>query len=58
MFFQDTDVLTLYNARFDGIGDPDGETNQQIGMGDLRTAAWFDPFGKVKTRDLHRGFRR
>ncbi len=43
MFFQDTDVLMLYNARFDGIEDPDGETDQQIGMGDLRVAAWFDP---------------
>ncbi|WP_380280460.1 hypothetical protein [Kitasatospora purpeofusca] len=58
MFFQDTDVLMLYNARFDGIEDPDGETNQQIGMGDLRAAAWFNPFGNVKTRDPHRGFRR
>ncbi|MFJ2779718.1 hypothetical protein [Kitasatospora sp. NPDC087315] len=58
MFFQDTDVLMLYSARFDGIEDPDGETNRQIGMGDLRVAAWFEPFGNVKTRDPHRDFRR
>ncbi|MFE7194353.1 hypothetical protein [Kitasatospora sp. NPDC057541] len=58
MFFQDTDVLMLYDARFDGIEDPDGETNRQIGMGDLRAEAWFDPFGDVQTRDPHRGFRR
>ncbi|MFI9276164.1 hypothetical protein ACIGXM_36615 [Kitasatospora sp. NPDC052896] len=58
MFFQDTDVLMLYDRRFDGIGDPDDDTNRQLGVGDLRAPAWFEPFGNVKTRDPHRGFRR
>lgn len=58
VFFQDTDVLMLYNARFDGIEDPDGETNQHMGIGDLRAAAWFEPFLNVQARDPHRGFRR
>ncbi|MFF3601686.1 hypothetical protein [Kitasatospora indigofera] len=58
MFFQDTDVLMLYNPRFDGIEDPDGDTNRQLRMGDLRAAAWFEPFGNTNTRDPHRGFRR
>jgi hypothetical protein len=58
VFFQDTDVLMPYNARFDGIEDPDGETNQHMGIGDLRAAAWFEPFLNVQARDPHRGFRR
>ncbi|MFG3526584.1 hypothetical protein ACGF8B_07555 [Streptomyces sp. NPDC047917] len=58
MFFQDTDVLMLYNTRFDGIEEPDGETNQHMGIGDLRAAAWFEPFLNVDARDPHRGFRR
>ncbi|MGW7441948.1 hypothetical protein [Kitasatospora sp. NPDC054795] len=58
MFFQDTDVLMLYSARFDGIEDPDGDANRQLGVGDLRARAWFEPFGNVEARDPHRGFRR
>ncbi|MFF2077457.1 hypothetical protein ACFVXG_22220 [Kitasatospora sp. NPDC058162] len=58
MFFQDTDVLMLYSSRFDGIEDPDGDANRQLGMGDLRAQAWFEPFGNVTARDPHRGFRR
>ncbi|MFB7596239.1 hypothetical protein [Streptomyces sp. NPDC056160] len=58
VFFQDTDVLMLYNARFDGIEDPGGETNQYMGIGDLRAAAWFEPFLNVDARDPRRGFRR
>ncbi len=58
VFFQDTDVLMLYNSRFDGIEDPDGETNQHMGIGDLRVAAWFEPFLNVQARDPRRGFRR
>ncbi|MEU5626691.1 MULTISPECIES: hypothetical protein [Streptomyces] len=57
VFFQDTDVLMLYNARLDGIEDPDGETNQHMGIGDLRAAAWLEPFLNVQARDPHRGFR-
>ncbi|MET8626309.1 hypothetical protein ABZW30_21570 [Kitasatospora sp. NPDC004669] len=58
MFFQDTDVLMLYSSRFDGIEDPDGDANRQLGVGDLRAQAWFEPFGNVTVRDPHRGFRR
>jgi len=58
MFFQDTDVLMLYSSRFDGIEDPDGDANRQLGVGDLRAQAWFEPFGNVTARDPHRGFRR
>ncbi|MFE6054940.1 hypothetical protein ACFQ6N_29675 [Kitasatospora sp. NPDC056446] len=58
MSFQDTDVLMLYSSRFDGIEDPDGDANRQLGVGDLRAQAWFEPFGNVTARDPHRGFRR
>ncbi|WP_052230321.1 hypothetical protein [Streptomyces sp. CT34] len=58
VFFQDYDVLMLYSARFDGIEDPDDETNRYMGIGDLRPAAWFDPFLNVPAADPHRGFRR
>ncbi|WP_326811034.1 hypothetical protein OIE62_23115 [Streptomyces scopuliridis] len=58
IFFQDSDVLMLYSARFDGIEDPDGETNQYMGIGDLRASAWFEPFLNVTARAPHRGFRR
>lgn len=57
VFFQDTDVLMLYNSRFDGIEDPDGETNQHMAIGGLRVAAW-EPFLNVQARDPRRGFRR
>ncbi|MFD4660985.1 hypothetical protein ACFWP2_35815 [Kitasatospora sp. NPDC058444] len=55
---EDTDVLMLYSSRFDGIEDPDGDANRQLGVGDLRAQAWFEPFGNVTARDPHRGFRR
>ncbi|MFD8478199.1 hypothetical protein [Kitasatospora sp. NPDC059673] len=58
LFFQDTDVLMLYSARFDGIEDPDNDINRDLGIGDLRPAAWFEPFGNVEARDPRRGFRR
>ncbi|MFE2643517.1 hypothetical protein ACFXDO_13200 [Streptomyces nigra] len=58
LFFQDHDVLLLFDARLDGIEDPDGDVNQHMGMGDLRTAAWFEPFGYPPARDPKRGFRR
>ncbi|MEU3408339.1 hypothetical protein ABZ766_30915 [Streptomyces sp. NPDC006670] len=58
VFFQDSDVLMLYSARFDGVEDPDDETNLRLGIGDLRAAAWFEPFLNVPARDPHRGFRR
>ncbi len=58
LFFQDHDVLMLFDARFDGVDDPDGDVNQRLGMGDLRAAAWFEPFGYPPVRDPRRGFRR
>ncbi|MFD8909918.1 hypothetical protein [Streptomyces sp. NPDC059575] len=58
LFFQDTDVRMLYNARFDGIEERRGETNQHMGIGDLRSAEWFEPFLNVQARDPHRGYRR
>lgn len=58
LFFQDHDVLMLFDSRLDGIEDPDGDVNQRLGMGDLRTAAWFEPFGYPDARDPGRGFRR
>ncbi|MEV4503829.1 hypothetical protein [Streptomyces klenkii] len=58
VFFQDSDVPMLYSARCDGIEDPDDESNRYMGIGDLRTAAWFEPFLNVPVRDPHRGFRR
>ncbi|MFE7278662.1 hypothetical protein [Streptomyces sp. NPDC057623] len=58
LFFQDHDVLMLFDARLDGIEDPDGDVNQRLGMGDLRAAAWFEPFGYPDARDPGRGFRR
>ncbi|MBT2674239.1 hypothetical protein J7E95_26195 [Streptomyces sp. ISL-14] len=58
LFFQDHDVLMLFDARLDGIEDPDGDVNQRLGMGDLRAAAWFEPFGHPPARNPERGFRR
>ncbi|GAA3053133.1 hypothetical protein GCM10020229_75940 [Kitasatospora albolonga] len=58
VLFQDHDVLMLYSARHDGIEDPDDDTNQTLGIGDLRPAAWFHPFQNETARDPHRGFRR
>lgn len=58
LLFQDHDVLMLFDARLDGVEDPDGDVNQRLGMGDLRAAAWFEPFGYPDARDPKRGFRR
>ncbi|MGW0756028.1 hypothetical protein ACWD1Y_05985 [Streptomyces sp. NPDC002814] len=56
--FPDHDVLILFDARLDGIEDPDGAVNQRLGMGDLRAAEWSGPFGHPPARDPERGFRR
>jgi hypothetical protein len=58
VFFQDHDIMLLYSADMDGIEAPDNEINQETGMGDLRPAAWFDPFENVEPRDPGRTFRR
>lgn len=55
---QDHDVQMLYDPAHDGIEDPDGDTNRELGAGDLRPHTWFRPFLNAEPRDLHRGFRR
>ena len=57
LLFQDHDVLMLFDARLDGIEDSNGDVNQRLGVGDLRPAAWFEPFGHPPVRDPERGFR-
>lgn len=58
MFFQDHDVLMLYDETLDGIETPDNPTNAYLRMGDLRPASWFEHFANVEPRDSNRGFRR
>ncbi|MCX4633092.1 hypothetical protein [Streptomyces sp. NBC_01443] len=58
LLFQDHDVLMLFHTQFSGIEDPENPTNQSMGIGDLREAAWFTPFGSRSIRDPRRGFRR
>ncbi|MGW1249523.1 hypothetical protein [Streptomyces sp. NPDC002535] len=58
LLFQDHDVLMLFHSKFTGIEDPDHPANQFMGVGDLREAAWFDPFDNRGIRDPRRGFRR
>lgn len=45
VLFQDHDVLALFQPGLDGIEAPAIEANCEIGMGDYRPAAWFEPFG-------------
>ncbi|MDX3854091.1 hypothetical protein [Streptomyces sp. AK02-01A] len=47
VFFQDSDVLMLYKARFDEVENPEGDANRQLGIGDLPAAVWFDPVQNV-----------
>lgn len=56
--FQDHDVLALFQARLDGIEDPSNDVNRELGMGDHRPAAWFEPFNGATPRDGRRPFRR
>lgn len=58
LFFEDHDVLMLYDASLDGFEDPGNDLNQEYGMGDLRPAAWFRFFAHLEPRDPARGFRR
>ncbi|MFE9852243.1 hypothetical protein ACFYPN_26090 [Streptomyces sp. NPDC005576] len=51
MFFQDTDVLMLYDAGLDGVEDPEDEVNQRLHIGDLRPSVWFEPFLNVAPRE-------
>lgn len=58
LLFQDHDVLMLFHTELSGIKDPENPANQSMGVGDLREAAWFDPFDNRSIRDPRRGFRR
>jgi hypothetical protein len=51
LFFQDEDILLLYDARFEGVEDPETEINQELGIGDYRPAAWFATFGNMEPRE-------
>jgi hypothetical protein len=58
VFFQDHDILGLFDLGRDGIEDPDSEQNRAIGMGDYRPQAWFRSFLNATPRDGRRAFRR
>jgi hypothetical protein len=58
IFFQDHDVLVLFDAEMDGFEDPSNPSNQYAGASDLRPDAWFRAFNSGQPlRDPHRGFR-
>jgi hypothetical protein len=58
VFFQDHDILELFEAKLDGVEDPDSEQNRAIGMGDYRPHVWFHAFANADPRDGRRPFRR
>jgi hypothetical protein len=58
VFFQDEDILDLFDPSLDGVEDPDADLNRLAGIGDYRPAAWFTSFDNVPGRDQGRGFRR
>jgi hypothetical protein len=58
IFFQDHDILALFDESLDGIEDPESVGNQYAGMGDMRPSAWFRSFNNVEPRDGRRPFRR
>jgi hypothetical protein len=53
-FSRISDVLQLFDPSLDGIENPDSETSQFLGMGDLRPLTWFKPFDNVEPRDGRR----
>ncbi|WP_284740350.1 hypothetical protein [Amycolatopsis sp. RTGN1] len=55
---QDIDILALFSKQLDGIEDPDSEQNRELGIGDYRPQAWFEPFLDMDARDPRRPFRR
>jgi hypothetical protein len=58
VFFQDHDILELFDVEMDGIEDPDSEDNRARGIGDYRPQAWFRTFLNMDSRDGRRAFRR
>jgi hypothetical protein len=57
VLFEDHDVLMLFDASLDGIEDSGNEINQALGLANLATADWFEPFRPGQARDPDRGFR-
>jgi len=57
VFFQDHDILDLFDVEKDGIEDPETELNRATGMGDYRPQAWFQNFLNMPPRDGRRPFR-
>ncbi|MFD3761978.1 hypothetical protein [Streptomyces sp. NPDC058622] len=55
--FEDHDVLMLFDAKLDGMEDPNSEVHQALGMVNLAANEWFEPFRTDEARDPGRGFR-
>jgi hypothetical protein len=51
VFFEDEDILMLYDARLDGVEDPEAEVNRELRIGDYHPAAWFTVFGNLEPRE-------
>lgn len=50
-YLQDFDVLMHYDSDLsEVVTDPEHPANLQLGIGDLRPRAWFDPFGNTRPR--------
>jgi hypothetical protein len=47
---QDLDILTLFGPSLDGIEDPGADINREFGIGDYRSAAWFNTFRNMQPR--------
>ncbi|MFJ9041060.1 hypothetical protein ACIRF8_31360 [Streptomyces sp. NPDC102406] len=58
LLFEDHDVLMLFDARLDGMEDPDSDVHQALGMVNLAADEWFEPFRAEGARDPDRAFRR
>jgi hypothetical protein len=50
-YLQDFDVLMHYDSDLSAVvTDPEHPANLQMGIGDLRPRAWFQPFGNTRPR--------
>ncbi|MDX3694891.1 hypothetical protein PV726_32060 [Streptomyces europaeiscabiei] len=50
-YLQDFDVLMHYDSGLSAVvTDPEHPANLQMGIGDLRPRAWFEPFGNTRPR--------
>ncbi|MFE2866453.1 hypothetical protein [Embleya sp. NPDC059259] len=56
-FFQDHDVLWLYDSKHTGVEAPSHPLNQTPGVGDAQPLVWFEDFDNVRRHDPDRGFR-